>query len=207
MDGEKKCPPGKILNPVTRRCVKANGKIGKTLVIGEKKCGSGQILNPATGRCVKLDGKIGKLLVQQELVATRPVPVAKLVGIIFKPCLSILVNSSFDTGRSRSSMKRKHIWEKITIRKYIKWYNLFKWKIVDALRKDKMQFLGFSVHSKSQLLMKIKVVDPDTMINTLDKNNAIQFALNPDTDETNVVLYKNIVHLVECEEIKNIFLI
>jgi hypothetical protein len=203
MDAEKKCPPGKILNPVTQRCVKTNGKIGKSLVTGEKKCGSGQILNPATGRCVKINGKIGKKLVNQNI----PRPVAKLVGIIFKPCLSILVNSSFDTGRSRSSMKRKHIWEKITIRKYLKWYNLFKWKIVEALRKDKMQFLGFSVHLNSHLLMKIKVVDADTMMNTLDKSKSIQFALNPDTDETNVVLYKNIVHLVECEKIKNIFLI
>lgn len=203
MDVEKKCPPGKILNPVTQRCVKTNGKIGKSLVTGEKKCGSGQILNPATGRCVNINGKIGKKLVNQNI----PRPVAKLVGIVFKPCLSILVNSSFDAGRSRSSMKRKHIWEKITIRKYLKWYNLFKWKIVEALRKDKMQFLGFSIHSKSHLLMKIKVVDADSMINTLDKSKSIQFALNPDTDETNVVLYKNIVHLVECEKIKNIFLI
>jgi hypothetical protein len=203
MDAEKKCPPGKILNPVTQRCVKTNGKIGKSLVTGEKKCGSGQILNPATGRCVKINGKIGKKLVNQNI----PRQVSKIVGIIFKPCLSILVNSSFDNGRSRSSMKRKHIWEKITIRKYLKWYNLFKWKIVEALRKDKMQFLGFSVHSKSHLLMKIKVVDADSMMNTLDKSKSIQFALNPDTDETNVVLYKNIVHLVECEKIKNIFLI
>lgn len=66
------CPPGKIYNPETERCVKADGKIGKLLaknkmsplvkVSREKKekCPSGKVFNPETGRCVKKDSKLGK---------------------------------------------------------------------------------------------------------------------------------------------------
>ena len=66
------CPPGKIYNPETERCVKADGKIGKLLaknkmsplvkVSKEKreKCPPGKVFNPETGRCVKKDSKIGK---------------------------------------------------------------------------------------------------------------------------------------------------
>lgn len=55
----KKCPPDQILNPKTNKCVKRDGKIGKTIL---KKCPSHQILNPKTNRCVKRDGEIGKSL-------------------------------------------------------------------------------------------------------------------------------------------------
>lgn len=34
---EKSCPPGKILNPVTGRCVKVDGKIGKALLAAANK--------------------------------------------------------------------------------------------------------------------------------------------------------------------------
>ena len=66
------CPPGKIYNPETERCVKADGKIGKLLARNKmsplvklskekkEKCPSGKVFNPETGRCVKKDSKIGK---------------------------------------------------------------------------------------------------------------------------------------------------
>lgn len=67
------CPPGKIYNPETERCVKIDGKIGKLLaknkisplvvkVSKEKKekCPPGKVFNPETGRCVKKDSKLGK---------------------------------------------------------------------------------------------------------------------------------------------------
>ena len=79
------CPPDKILNPKTGRCVKKDGKIGKELMKQTpktpkqtpkqtpkptpktpkptKSCPPDKILNPKTGRCVKRDGKIGKTLV------------------------------------------------------------------------------------------------------------------------------------------------
>lgn len=71
---EKKCPSDKILNPVSGKCVKRSGKIGKTLLSpkpssettrttakpsGTKTCLPDKILNPATGKCVKRSGKIG----------------------------------------------------------------------------------------------------------------------------------------------------
>ena len=72
----KECPPGKILNPATKRCVKEDGAIGRKLRATVKKaktktpvrktskkpCPPGKILNPATKRCVKEDGAIGRKL-------------------------------------------------------------------------------------------------------------------------------------------------
>lgn len=76
--GTGECPPGKVRNPATRRCVKITGSLGKNaakkvglpaaalqaLPVQEQKCSAGKILNPATGRCVKIDGAIGKLLMK-----------------------------------------------------------------------------------------------------------------------------------------------
>ena len=70
------CPPGKIRNPATRRCVNITGskgtKIAKAsglpaaavqlLPVVEKQCSPGKIVNPHTGRCIKADGALGKLL-------------------------------------------------------------------------------------------------------------------------------------------------
>lgn len=64
----KQCPPDKILNPKTNRCVNRDGLIGKTLegLIG-KVCKDEEILNPKTKRCVKKAGAIGKKLLRQNL--------------------------------------------------------------------------------------------------------------------------------------------
>ena len=76
--GTGACPPGKIRNPKTRRCVKITGSSGKEIAKKaglpaaalqllpeqEQKCSAGKILNPATGRCVKIDGALGKLLMK-----------------------------------------------------------------------------------------------------------------------------------------------
>jgi hypothetical protein len=45
----KACPPGKVLNPVTNRCIK--NKTIKQPVI--KACPPGKVLNPSTNRCIK----------------------------------------------------------------------------------------------------------------------------------------------------------
>jgi hypothetical protein len=60
---EKECPEGKILNPITGRCINdANHKktkVDKTdkpnkpvKANADKKCPEGKILNPKTGRCI-----------------------------------------------------------------------------------------------------------------------------------------------------------
>lgn len=75
---EKKCPPGKIYNPDSKRCVLKSGKIGKKLLAqakkpsqivkeaSQKKCPSGKIFNPKTKRCVSETGKIGKALASKK---------------------------------------------------------------------------------------------------------------------------------------------
>lgn len=76
----KTCPPGKILNPKTNRCVKRDGKIGQKLRSRKrtksprvpKGCPPGKILNPKTNRCVKRDGKIGQTLRQRSRSRTPP---------------------------------------------------------------------------------------------------------------------------------------
>ena len=56
------CPPGKILNPKTKKCVKdpankVKAKVDKKKVVvkddKEKECPEGKILNPKTNRCIK----------------------------------------------------------------------------------------------------------------------------------------------------------
>lgn len=49
----KKCPPGKILNPSTGRCVKKDGKIGKELLKISSPCRKGKIVSPTTKKCVQ----------------------------------------------------------------------------------------------------------------------------------------------------------
>ena len=68
----KECPPDKIRNPVTGRCVNKNGKIGRNIIQRlklsnpkpSKNCPPDKILNPKTGRCVKRNGKIGKEIIK-----------------------------------------------------------------------------------------------------------------------------------------------
>lgn len=68
----KICPDGKILNPITGRCIKIKPvkkeplKKTTTKIINEPKiCPDDKILNPATNRCVLKSGKIGKLLLKK----------------------------------------------------------------------------------------------------------------------------------------------
>lgn len=80
------CPPEKIMNPATRRCVLRSGAIGRKLekeqaapavpvvaapaaagpvtavAAATDDCPPGKIRNPKTRRCVKRDGAIGKKL-------------------------------------------------------------------------------------------------------------------------------------------------
>lgn len=72
------CPPDKIMNPATRRCVLRTGAIGRKLekemaapappappvpvAAASDGCPPGKIRNPKTRRCVKRDGAIGKKL-------------------------------------------------------------------------------------------------------------------------------------------------
>lgn len=63
MPSKKRCSPSKIVNPVTKRCVNKNGRLGQTILKNrKKKCNKSQIINPVTGRCVKRTGSVGRKL-------------------------------------------------------------------------------------------------------------------------------------------------
>ena len=75
---KKECPPGKILNPKTKRCIDKNGATAKTLLkekktlkenpelkeLLKKKCPPGKILNPKTDRCIDKNGATAKKLLK-----------------------------------------------------------------------------------------------------------------------------------------------
>jgi hypothetical protein len=61
---EKKCPPGKVINPLTGRCVtikSINQVSDSVLSRPDKKCPEGKMINPKTGRCIKIK-RLEKLL-------------------------------------------------------------------------------------------------------------------------------------------------
>lgn len=86
MPSVKNCPPEKIYNPDSKRCVLKTGKIGKAILAGtdihstkkdvgikphkkqvekskkKKECPPDKIYNEATKRCVSKTGKIGKAI-------------------------------------------------------------------------------------------------------------------------------------------------
>ena len=58
---KKICPEGKVLNPLTNRCIniKSINKLPKvSLSKIDKKCPEGKVLNPKTGRCIKIENLI-----------------------------------------------------------------------------------------------------------------------------------------------------
>jgi hypothetical protein len=58
---KKECPEGKVLNPLTNRCIniKSINKLPKvSLSKIDKKCPEGKVLNPKTGRCIKRENLI-----------------------------------------------------------------------------------------------------------------------------------------------------
>jgi hypothetical protein len=56
--GKKECPEGKVLNPLTNRCISIkniNKLPKKPLSKMDKTCPEGKVLNPKTGRCIKTE--------------------------------------------------------------------------------------------------------------------------------------------------------
>lgn len=84
----KQCPPGKVLNPKTKRCVKANGAVGKKLTeeSPKKTCPEDKILNPKTNRCVNKNGALGKKLAQEKKSAPKVLSKTVLLEDLKKTC-------------------------------------------------------------------------------------------------------------------------
>jgi hypothetical protein len=53
---KRRCPSGKVLNPLTNRCINRSGKLAKRM----RKCPSGKVLNPLTDRCINRSGDLAK---------------------------------------------------------------------------------------------------------------------------------------------------
>lgn len=73
---QKPCKENQVRNPITKRCVSRDGKIGKMILAGEmppppkkkgelKPCKEGQVRNPVSKRCVSADGKLGKKIISE----------------------------------------------------------------------------------------------------------------------------------------------
>ena len=79
----KVCPPDKVLNPATSRCVSRTSKLGKSILQQPpvvikpqqeqkqpaqptKQCPPDKVLNPASSRCVSRTSKLGKTILQEQ---------------------------------------------------------------------------------------------------------------------------------------------
>ena len=66
----KNCPDGKILNPLTNRCISKNGILHKSLIKNNhiqtetKICPDSKVLNPLSKRCIKIGTALYKSLVK-----------------------------------------------------------------------------------------------------------------------------------------------
>ena len=75
---KKICPEGKVLNPLTNRCIniKSINKLPKvSLSKIDKKCPEGKVLNPKTGRCIKIEN----LIKVKDAIDAKVAKVAKVV--------------------------------------------------------------------------------------------------------------------------------
>lgn len=105
----KDCPPGKIHNPKSGRCVRKSGKTAQKLGLARKPTkdclSKTKVLNPATGRCISATGKTAK-----QLGLTTP-NVMQLYGEI----LTVdMVNDFLEEG-SIMTIKIQHLKPKITV--------------------------------------------------------------------------------------------
>jgi len=104
---KKECDSDKILNPITNRCVKKDGKIGKTILskTTKKECDSDKIINPITNRCVKKDGKIGKAILAKIIKSQKTSKKSKKPKID-KPRFKLDINIPIDHSLNREQVKK-----------------------------------------------------------------------------------------------------
>lgn len=72
----KVCPPGKVLNPLTNRCVKV---VEEKVSISQKPCPPGQVRNPVTKRC-------RKIVPEKPDIMQKPCPPGKVRNPVTKRC-------------------------------------------------------------------------------------------------------------------------
>jgi DNA ligase-1 len=77
------CPPNKVLNPKTGRCIKIPSEKQKTKK-EPKPCPPDKIINPKTGRCIKISPEK-----QEKLKEPKPCPVGKIRNPETGRCITI----------------------------------------------------------------------------------------------------------------------
>ena len=133
----KICSLDKVCNPVSGRCVKKTGKIGRSVIEKKSKrksskldkcenkiCSSDKVCNPVSGRCVKKTGKIGRSVLEKKskrksksgsncngVVCVPPRFCLEATGKCVKPCLDHQDRNP-KTNRCRNKSKYKRDREK-----------------------------------------------------------------------------------------------
>ena len=200
------CTNGKIINPLTERCIKVNGKVAKTMMAiydGDgvmPECTIVKIRNPESGRCVKINGKVGK-----KIMSTYD---AINIHIIFRPEIWQIGNSSFLRSRSHRSYQK---WDKADGKHYLEWYRLFTNKIKNILAKNKLQFMGFSVKGNNNIHLQIRSKLMAPLVSILKDvhvtpTGILKDVLQPDTEEDHLVEIDGILYLVQADEIISVTL-
>ena len=89
IDEMNKCPPNKIMNPKTKKCVLKSGKKGRQIIektrmsknsksqdskskLPKKKCPPNKIMNPKTKKCVLKSGRKGRQIARKIKPTTNP---------------------------------------------------------------------------------------------------------------------------------------
>ena len=88
---DKKCPDGKVINPLTNRCIKIktiNKLPEKTLSKPEKICPDGKVINPLTNRCIKIK-TINKLAEKPLSKPEKICPEGKIINPKTGRCIKI----------------------------------------------------------------------------------------------------------------------
>ena len=89
---EKECPPGKVLNTVTNRCVKIKD------TKKEKECPPGKVLNPATNRCIKI---------KDTTKTIKECPPGKVLNPTTNRCIKIKVLKECPPGKVRNPVTNR----------------------------------------------------------------------------------------------------
>jgi hypothetical protein len=157
MEKLKECPPDKILNPKTNRCVSKTGIIGKKLLNNKNNnknpnCPSDKILNPKTNRCVSKTGIIGKKLLNDKNNK--------------KPKLSDLLGNTF------IHYPLDHSFDKDAIKNFL---NECDPSVKDIAKKiiDNTDHISFE-----QLLIRINKIIKELIIKINDNNNLYIYISN-----------------------------
>ena len=185
---KKECDPDKIINPITNRCIKKDGKIGKTLLAKKNpktkiECDPDKIINPITNRCVKKDGKIGKTLLAKNMKEQTKPPKTANKEVIKK------------TNKHRFKLDIKipidHSLNKEQVKKYINACDLEVRPIIKKIFNN-------TVHISFEEFIKNLNKNIKDLLNATNKSKNIYFYINKFLKEkSNYWVYKYVKNYIK----------